>query len=118
MSWWNDDDFPQDEPQAQSHKVCELDQLKEGRGRIAFAGTTRVAVFRIGDEIFAIKNACPYAGGSLGVGPVEGEVVACPRHDWRFNLRTGACLDQRMYRVATYPVEVREGAVYVHLEPL
>lgn len=111
MNWWNDDEF--DEPSEQSFKVCQVDQLKEGRGRISFAGTTRVAVFRIGDEIFAIQNACPHAGGSLGVGPVSGEVVACPRHDWRFNFRTGACLDQGMYSVRRFPVEVREGAVFV-----
>ncbi len=115
MRWDDDDFFDDDEPLEQSYKVCELSKLQEGRGRIAFAGTTRVALFRIKDEIFAIQNTCPHAGGSLGVGGVSGEVVVCPRHDWRFNFRTGACLDQRMYSVRQYLVEVRDGFVFVSL---
>ncbi len=94
-------------------KVCRVDQLKQNRGRPVYAGTTKVAMFKIGDEIYAIRNACPHAGASLSVGDVRGLVVTCPRHDWTFNVSTGACLNRKMYSVKTYPVEVRGNEVWV-----
>lgn len=94
-------------------KVCNLDQLQEGRGRVVFAGTTRVALFKVGPDLHAIKNACPHAGASLGVGQLSGLVVTCPRHDWTFNVATGACLNRKMYSIESFPVEVRGQEVWV-----
>ncbi len=116
MDWKDFDDLPGDEPEAQAYRVCRVEQLQEGRGRVVFAGTLKVAVFRIGDQIYAIKNACPHAGGSLGVGRVEAMTVACPRHDWQFHLGTGACVGRKMYSVETFPVEVRDGEVWVEVK--
>ncbi len=53
---------------------------KEGQG---------IALCNSGGTIYALDNTCPHAGGPLGEGSVDGDVVECPWHGWRFNLRTG-----------------------------
>src|SRR5206468_629020 len=53
---------------------------------------TEVAVFRCGNQLYALQNRCPHAGGSLADGTVEGDEVICPLHGYRFNIRTGACV--------------------------
>ena len=80
---------------------------------MAFAGTTRVALFRVKGEVYATSNACPHAGAPLSGGTCRGELVTCPRHGWLFNVRTGACLTQTMYAVKTYPTRVEDGVVWV-----
>lgn len=107
------DDEPADEPEPVFHKTLAVARLVEGRGQVAFAGTTRVALFRVKGEIHAIRNACPHAGAPLSGGSCRGELVTCPRHGWLFNLRTGACLTQAMYALKTYPVRVEDGFVWV-----
>ena len=55
--------------------------------------TVEVAVFNVGGQFFAIDNACSHRGGPLGEGLLEGSVVECPWHGFRFDVRTGACID-------------------------
>lgn len=58
-----------------------------------------VLVTRVGDEVFAIEDACPHSGRSLSAGSIDGHVVTCPGHAW--------CIDVRDGRVVK-PVGVQE----------
>lgn len=93
--------------------VCAVEKLVEGQGRTAFLGTTRIALFKIEDAIYAIKNACPHAGASLSMGELRGLVVTCPRHDWRFHVGSGACLNKKMFQARTWPTLVAHGQVWL-----
>lgn len=53
-------------------------------------GDTKVAVFRTAsDEIFALEDRCPHAGGPLSEGIVHGNCVTCPLHNWVISLKSG-----------------------------
>ncbi|MEL6748073.1 MAG: nitrite reductase small subunit NirD [Pseudomonadota bacterium] len=50
-----------------------------------------VAVFRTADnEVFALEDRCPHAGGPLSQGIVHGRAVTCPLHNWVISLETGS----------------------------
>lgn len=93
--------------------VGRADELANGERKVIFLGTKRVALFRIEDEFYCIHNACPHAGGSLGHGEIDGCGVRCPRHDWLFDLKTGACRTDPRYEATTYAVRVVDGEVFV-----
>lgn len=63
--------------------------LPEGRGIRVDYGEHRVAVFRIGDDIYAIGDRCSHAEASLAEGEVFDLEVECPRHGSEFSLETG-----------------------------
>ena len=67
------------------------------------AGLT-IAIFRVGDDFYALDNACPHKGGPLGEGAVAGTVVTCPWHGFTVDLRTGHCPQSRLLRVRTFTV--------------
>ena len=71
--------------------VMVVDELQEGTSKALTMNGTEVAVFRCGNQLYALQNRCPHAGGSLADGTVEGDEVICPLHGYRFNIRTGAC---------------------------
>ena len=48
---------------------------------------TRVAVVRLGDQLFAYRDACASCAGSLAGGRLQGEVLACPACDVTFDVR-------------------------------
>lgn len=98
------------------YKTMKADALRPNRGRSAFAGTTKVAVFNAEGEIFAVKNFCPHAGAALAPGKMDGPVVECPRHKWRFNVETGSCLTNPMFEVRRYPVKIEDGYIWVGIE--
>ena len=86
--------------------LIELSALTEGRGRRVCTGGLDLALFRIGDAVYAIEDSCPHNGASLSNGKLQGKSVTCPAHGMRFNLepdRDGgpARLQARKHTVCT-----------------
>jgi nitrite reductase/ring-hydroxylating ferredoxin subunit len=54
------------------------------------AGDKAILVANIAGKFNAIGNKCTHRGCSLSMGRLEGEVVTCPCHGSRFNVKTGA----------------------------
>jgi NAD(P)H-dependent nitrite reductase small subunit len=96
-------------------RVAELSEITEGLGRVVEFEGTLVALFKVGQDVFAIENECPHNGGPLGDGTLDGAVLTCPWHAWRFDLRTGRAVHAPIVRVPTWRVRIEGGAV--HLAP-
>ncbi|MGH8916531.1 MAG: non-heme iron oxygenase ferredoxin subunit [Acidimicrobiia bacterium] len=98
-------------------EIGALESLPRDRGIRVTVGEERVAMFRIGDEVFAIGDVCSHAEASLSEGEVFDHEVECPRHGSEFDLRTGEAMSLPATRpVATYPVSIEDGTVYLLLE--
>jgi nitrite reductase (NADH) small subunit len=69
--------------------VAKISDLAPGEGRLVQAGGRDIALFNVEGTFFAIDNNCKHRGGPLSEGDVEGHVVTCPWHGWRWNLMTG-----------------------------
>jgi nitrite reductase (NADH) large subunit len=88
-------------------------------------GDLQVAVFHFAarNEWWATQATCPHRKDAvLGrglLGTQDGTPkVACPLHKKTFSLATGEGLSDARYCIRTYPVEARDGAVWVKLPPL
>ena len=96
--------------------VAKRSEIPEGSGLCVEAGGKRIALFRVGDAVCPIDDSCPHADGPLSEGSLEGDVVECPWHGSRFNVRTGAVLTPPASQaVATYAVRVSGGEIEVEL---
>lgn len=99
--------------------IARFDSLPVDRGVAALVGDHPVAVFRLHDgEVRVIDHVDPFTGMPVlarGIVASVGRriVVASPLHKQRFDLRTGACLDDPEVRVRTWPVLVVDGNVIV-----
>jgi nitrite reductase/ring-hydroxylating ferredoxin subunit len=59
-------------------------------------------------EISALELACRHQGADLSAGSRAGSIVTCPRHAWRYDLATGACLTEPALPLRPVPIR-REG---------
>lgn len=48
-----------------------------------------VALFNVDGDFYALDGVCPHQGGPLGKGVLDGCVVQCPWHGWRFDVTDG-----------------------------
>ncbi|MBI2656635.1 non-heme iron oxygenase ferredoxin subunit [Candidatus Woesearchaeota archaeon] len=97
-------------------KVASASDLKPGEGKVVNANGTEVALFNVSGEFFAMNNTCLHRGGPLGEGFLEGDVITCPWHGWRYNVKTGANLMMPTAKVASYQVKVEGNDVFVSVE--
>ena len=72
--------------------VTAYSDLPENSLRRVTAGDVPVVLLRMGERVFAISATCPHAGGPLDEGSLQGDVVQCPWHGSRFNMRSGRVL--------------------------
>lgn len=97
-------------------RVAAVGDVPPGEGRVVEAAGRTLALFNTDGRFHAIDNACPHRGGPLGDGDLDGSTVTCPWHAWRWDVVTGANVNNPAVRVATFPVTVEDGDVYVELE--
>lgn len=70
-------------------------------------GGAPIAIFRThDDQVFALIDRCPHKGGPLSAGIVHGHAVACPLHNLRISLATGAALGEDAGCTPVVPVRV------------
>lgn len=98
-------------------EVAAVESLPIVGGLKVDVGRHRIAVFRIGDEVFAVGDRCSHAEASLSEGEVFDGAVECPRHGSEFDLRTGEPMSLPATKpVPVYPVTIEDGTVYVTVE--
>lgn len=116
--------------------VCREADIAEGSRKVVADDGVEIGVFRIDGMLVAWRNHCPHQGGpvcqgktmkrveerldgerkSLGIHYVEGSLnVVCPWHGWEFDVRTGRHVGLGTLRLASVPVESRDGAIYIKL---
>lgn len=98
-------------------RICRLDDIPALGARVLqIAGADPIALFRTdGDRVFALVDRCPHKGGPLSQGIVAGETVTCPLHSWNLSLESGDARAPDVGCVATYPVRVEDGVVWLSL---
>jgi tRNA (guanine-N7-)-methyltransferase len=95
--------------------VAPLADLPDQSGRSFDVGGRDLALFRVGDQVFALENSCPHRGAALAEGVVSEGQVACTWHGWRFELATGKCNTIPDEQARTYRVRVMDGMVEVEV---
>jgi nitrite reductase/ring-hydroxylating ferredoxin subunit len=98
-------------------KVMTLAELADRDYASVALGEQLVALFRVGDEWFAMQDRCSHARWPLTKGIYENGVVECALHKAQFCVRTGAALRLPATRpVRTYPLRIENGEIHVDLD--
>ena len=75
------------------------------------------AVYRSADDhYFATAGHCTHEAQLLCDGLVMGSTIECPKHNGRFDYRTGKALRAPVITdLATYPARAENGTVYIEI---
>jgi len=96
--------------------VAKVSEINEGEGKVVEANGKEIALFNVDGSFYAIDNTCKHAGGPLGEGICEGNVVTCPWHQWKYDVTTGISVVNPQIKVDTYEVKVEGDEVKVKVE--
>jgi 3-phenylpropionate/trans-cinnamate dioxygenase ferredoxin subunit len=99
-------------------RVASLQEC-EGEGCVhkVAANGEEIVLARWDGEIFALEDRCSHQDFPLSDGDVEGGLIECVFHGAKFDLRTGKAVQlPAIAPVRTFPVEVRDGAVFVRID--
>ena len=99
--------------------VCPAGDVAKGAAISAEIDGVEVAVVHADDDHFyALRDECSHASIRLSEGEIDGCTLECWLHGSRFDLRTGEPTGLPATEpVATFPVEIRDGDIYVSTTP-
>ncbi|MCX7594373.1 MAG: Rieske 2Fe-2S domain-containing protein, partial [Fischerella sp.] len=98
-------------------RVAEVADVKAAGCRVIYTEGQAIALFSQGEKIYAIDNRCPHMGFPLHRGTVKDCILTCHWHHARFDLASGGTFDAWADDVRAFPVEIRNGEVWVDLAP-
>jgi nitrite reductase/ring-hydroxylating ferredoxin subunit len=115
----------------QRWQVAAAEDIPPGERLIVDVKGHSIGVFNVHGTFVAVLNMCPHelapvcrgrlGGTTLRSRPGEyrwgrdGEILACPWHGWEYDLTTGEMLADQRIRLKRYPVEVKDGVVFITL---
>lgn len=96
-------------------RVASVDDVPVGTGKELTAAGRVIALFNVEGDFYALDGVCPHAGGPLGEGVLQGDVVTCPWHGWQFHVTSGQhCLNPNLQHTS-FSVKIEDGDVLVEL---
>lgn len=99
-----------------THELCAVSEIPSGTCKAFKINGKGVALYNVDGVFYATQDFCRHKGGSLGKGELEGSVVVCPLHGWRFDVITGDCLTQtHCKKLQLFPTVVENDRVLVEV---
>jgi len=95
--------------------VAKVGEIPEGTGQAYPVDGRMVAVFNDRGTYFAIDDFCPHMGASLAGGHLDGGVVTCPWHAWRFSVCDGTWRDNPKLKIDSFEVRVEGDEIQVRV---
>jgi nitrite reductase/ring-hydroxylating ferredoxin subunit/Fe-S cluster biogenesis protein NfuA len=92
-----------------------LDEIPESGIRPLTMSGEKLLLYRNGSIVSCFQNACAHLGFPIADGEVEGGVITCPHHGFRYDLATGECLTAPEVQLQPHAVRVIGNRVEVRL---
>ncbi len=96
--------------------LLEEKELQEGTMKLIRVEGLPILLIKQSGQIFAIDDRCPHMGCALSGGTLDDNVIICPCHDWRFNLKTGEYEDEPSMKLTFYEWKIESGKIWVKLD--
>lgn len=76
----------------------------------------KICLIKYENNLYAVQNTCPHAGGILSGGWCKNGHIVCPIHRYEYSLQTGRGATGQGDYIDIYPVEERVNGVYIGLK--
>lgn len=98
-------------------EACAADDIEEEDVLRFDHGEQSFAIYRSPDDaFFATDGFCTHERAHLADGLVMGDIIECPKHNGRFNYRTGEAKGAPVcVNLKTFPVKVVDGKVLIKI---
>ncbi|WP_433738096.1 FAD-dependent oxidoreductase [Pseudomonas putida] len=101
------------------HRVARFADIPDNRGLEVRIADSKILLLKVGDQMRAYQGECPHAGAPLVDGALCNGRLTCPWHKAQFRIEDGGlCEPPALDNLKRYPIEVRDGEVWVDDQPL
>lgn len=104
-------------PAPRWQRAASLSDLEPHGLKTVHVGDYTLAIWRHAGQIYALDNRCPHMGFPLDRGTCRDGILTCHWHQARFDLASGGTFDAWADDALAFPVELRDGEIWVNVAP-
>lgn len=99
------------------HYLAKTSDIRRSEVRGFMVAGLAIAVYNVGGEFFATRDCCSHQEAQLSRGFLLDEIVECPLHGAKFNVKTGAAVGLPATRaITTYQLKITNEEIYIFLD--
>ncbi len=99
------------------HAVAKTDDLDEEEVMSVFIGKKELCLYNVEGEFYATDAICTHENVGLADGFVVGDIIECPLHGGKFEIKTGKPANPPVtVGIETYPVKIEGDTVLIGLK--
>jgi 3-phenylpropionate/trans-cinnamate dioxygenase ferredoxin subunit len=91
-------------------------ELAEGKMHAVRVKHNPVLLAKVNGEVYGVSNRCPHMGCEFQGGILNGYIVMCPCHGWKFDVRNGQYTENPLTTLTAYRCKVEDGKIWVELK--
>ena len=109
-------DIPEFRPealQAQTawHSVMPVSDISDGVSKNTCDGRDLI-IFRQGGDVIVYDSHCPHQATGIPVTSATQGTLTCPKHGWKFDVATGACVEKGNRPLRQFDAKIENGVLF------
>jgi nitrite reductase/ring-hydroxylating ferredoxin subunit/alkylhydroperoxidase/carboxymuconolactone decarboxylase family protein YurZ len=92
--------------------IIAVEEVADGEVKRVDCGTRTVFVYRDGVTYKVYDSHCPHQVTNIPHLALEGLTLTCPKHLWKFDIRSGACIDKGKHPLKAFETKLEDGQLY------
>ncbi len=97
----------------QWHKLVAITDVKQGVSRIDYDDQA-CFITRNADVFQVFDSYCPHQSENIPCSAIDGMILKCPKHQWKFNMENGECIEIGNQPLNKIKHKVEDDYVYIY----
>ncbi len=96
-------------------KVSTLTEVQPGTSKTCTVNGKEFGVYNVEGKVYTTENTCYHQGAPLADGRLEGKVITCPWHSWKYDVTNGQCTRDESIIIKTFPTKVEGDDILIEI---
>ena len=93
-------------------EVMAVADVGDGEVKRVDTATRTVFVYREGETFKVYDSHCPHQVTNIPHLALQGKELTCPKHQWKFDITTGNCIEKGKHPLKAFETKVENGKLY------
>ena len=93
--------------------IISINDIKENEITVVKMNECIFFIFKENENILVFDNCCPHQSTLIPDTGLDGTVVTCPKHGWKFDLKSGECIERGNKGMKKYDTKIDNDRLYI-----
>jgi len=95
------------------HEIIGISEVIEDEITVVSCDDRDLFIYKGNGDLYAYDNRCPHQATRIPKSGLSDSELTCPKHGWKFDLKTGACIEKGNLPLQKFDTKIDNNRLYV-----